>query len=526
MAMERVVKRIVAGFASLRQARDHAWAILFVAATAGMLTALYASALPLPFVSDDYDFLASAGRGLGEALRFKAQFYHYIPTTKLAFYVIYLIFGRSPMAYHVVGLLAHIVNTCLVGLLAWKLTRRPVVVAAAGLLFATSSLTYEVPLWATGLFMSLSTLLYLLALLLYMAWRARPMARRYVAFAAGFALALLAHEQGVTLLLVCALYELLMVENGGQGKLDRRRIAGWLRGWALPAILLIAYVAIKVAFSDRNLMTNAASLKETFWAFRVNMWRVLLPNADQALAIGMDDMGRAHVALRLLWWALVAGALALMVWRSPARRFLLAWTLVQVGVITYAAVMESRHFYLPLAPAVVLLVSAAHDALRALPAAGRAAHWREVIAAGLLLAGVLGVAGVGSAGLLQRKAIWTEAAGLAQRVLQATLAAYAQCQDCPNVYLLNFPDGLPISPVETAYVFRNGIRNALYLNGVSESVVIARVHTADATWTWDVRRGSTAARVTPAQVAALSRRPGVLVIDYRPELGNVEAVGR
>jgi hypothetical protein len=404
-------------------------------------------------------------------------------------------------------------------------------VVAAGLLFATSSVTYEIPLWATGLFLSLSTTLYLVTLSLYTGFCARPTAWRYAAFVAGFALTLLAHEQGVTLLFACVLYRLLVVERAQPEVERRRRVAGWLRQWALPALLLLAFVAFKLAYAERGLLVSTASLKETIWYYRINVWRLLTPNATQAVAATLDDFGRAFLALRLFWWMLLAGVGWLAVRRSPARRFLLAWILLHVGVMTWAVLMESRHFNLPLAPATIFLASVVRDALRRVLAWGRGSAncrevWREYVAAGLLVALTAGAALVGISELSRRRAIWKESSALAQRIVQTTLNVYAQSQGCKEIYLLNLPDSLPISPTEVAYVFRNGQRRALQLAGLPSTVAVARIHTDDAVWTWEVRRGSDAGRVTEARIEALSRRPETLVMRYAPAAQNVQAVGR
>jgi len=509
--------------------RSRLWPLTTALAATVLIAVQYGSTVSLPFVSDDYDFLAHAARGVGEALRFRPQFYHVVPVSLLAFHIIYAASGPDPIAYPSAGLIVHALVTALAGVLAWRLTRRSIVVVVAVALFASSSLPSEVPLWASGLFTSLSTLLYLAGLLAYMDYCARPGRARYALFLVAFTLALLSHEQCVTLIVACMLYRLTMVEQFSgplRGWLERRRIAGWLREWGPPVALLLAYVTAKLTLTDANLLVNASGLKQTFWSLRIAVLRSLIPNASQGLAAALDDLGRPYLALRLAGWAMLAGLGWLAVRRSRPNRFLLAWLLFHLAVMSYAVSLESRHFYLPLIPAAILVSNAlfglAAGVLGRLPGLGDV--WRPRLAAGML--GLFGVAmlGAGSAQIHGRVEVWSAAAGIAQDIARATLAAHAGLPACTAVYMVNLPDSLPAGETDGAYIFRNGIRSALYLAGLPQSVRVHEVHTPDADWTWEVRRGSSEGRITSAEIARLARRPGVLVMRYFPDRCTVARV--
>lgn len=513
------------------------WWSIYGLLISSIVGGIYTSSVHNPFVSDDFDFLIYASRELTRIFRYDPQFYHYVPVSLLVWKLLYGAFGADAGAFHIVGLIVHAANSLLVGALAWATTRSRIVVLTSGLLFVTSSLPYEVPLWATGLFTSLSTLFYLGSLLAYIQYQARRSRVRYGIFLAGFVLALLSHEQAITLIVACFLYRLLVVEErpwAVRTWLEPARLKSWLRDFIVPAAWVGAYIAMKLTLTATLVLVNQEGLKQTFWSFRISILRLLIPNASMSLAAALDDIGRPYGLLRLLWWgAIVAGVVVPAIRRCRANRFLLAWLLSHVAIMSYAVPMGSRHFYLPLAASAILIPNGLREILEfGWNAADKVLHFHGRLLPALkgrLIAGFLMlfclVVSLGSIAQIQlRKAVWQEAAHIADHIIHATATAYHACPECTAIYLINLPDGLPCTETEVAYIFRNGIRPALRLAGIPRSVQIITLHTSDADWTWEAKRGSEEGLVQDAEINSLAGQEHNLVMQYFPALRMVQRV--
>jgi tetratricopeptide (TPR) repeat protein len=148
----------------------------------------------------------------------------YDPLTLLAYQVLHLAFGFSPLAFHGFSLLVHIGNVIL---LFWFL-RRIVADDRAGflgaLLFAVHPLHTEAIAWASGLKDLLCTFFFLLGVLSYSESRDRAGQRFQWLTPVFFILALLAKITAITLPLV-----LLLIDIYKHGKIDRQQLAEkWL----------------------------------------------------------------------------------------------------------------------------------------------------------------------------------------------------------------------------------------------------------------------------------------------------------
>lgn len=109
----------------------------------------------------------------------------------------------------------------------------------------------------------------------------------------------------------------------------------------------------------------------------------------------------------------------------------------------------ARYLYLPSVGWSILLVTLASHAWYLAPA--RAA---VVVATVVLL-------GVSAIGVVRHQRPWLEAAALRDQVLESARGA-ALAQGCPTIDVRNPPDS-----VEGAYVFRNGIQEALARTNIS-----------------------------------------------------------
>lgn len=103
----------------------------------------------------------------------------YIPLTFMSYQVDYAVGGLHPFMYHASNLLFHTLNALLVTLLLWILLRSGWLSIGLGLLFLVHPLNTEAVAWASSRKDVLSTLFFLLSLILYLVWRTKPQ-RRYV----------------------------------------------------------------------------------------------------------------------------------------------------------------------------------------------------------------------------------------------------------------------------------------------------------------------------------------------------------
>src|SRR6186713_1557803 len=121
------------------------------------------------------------------------------PVTWLTHQLDYQIFGGWAGGHHFTNLLIHTVNSLLLFLLFWRITRDLWPSAFVAALFAIHPLHVESVAWAAERKDVLSGLLFLLTLRAYLAYVRRPGRSRYAAVVVLFALGLMAKPMLVTL---------------------------------------------------------------------------------------------------------------------------------------------------------------------------------------------------------------------------------------------------------------------------------------------------------------------------------------
>jgi len=94
----------------------------------------------------------------------------YQPLTSLGFAVEYRLAGLDPRVYHTVNVLLHLVNILLVYVLVRSLSQNAGIALATAALFAVHPLQVEATAWASSLSIVLSSLLYLVTLIAYVAY--------------------------------------------------------------------------------------------------------------------------------------------------------------------------------------------------------------------------------------------------------------------------------------------------------------------------------------------------------------------
>ncbi len=146
----------------------------------GVTALVYAATLGFGWVYDDHGqivrntavqswrFVPAYFQGKEwQALFPNATLNYYRPFNFLWFRVNDALFGMRPAGWHAMGVLLHILVTCLAYFVARRVTGRPLVAALAALLFGVHPMRHEVVAWVSGTTESLWALFFFLAFLAY-----------------------------------------------------------------------------------------------------------------------------------------------------------------------------------------------------------------------------------------------------------------------------------------------------------------------------------------------------------------------
>ncbi|HEX4959530.1 MAG TPA: hypothetical protein VF173_01730 [Thermoanaerobaculia bacterium] len=484
------------------------------AAVVTFVLALYLPAAGSGLVSDAYFLFGRVSQGI-QSILFTRVDYHYYPLGLGLLALQFRLCGLDAVWHSAVTLGLHLVTSLLVARLGRDFGLSRLASWCAAVLFATSSLSFEVPLWAIGTLYSASTCLYVLALRVWIR-AGRP---RILIFVLLMAAGLLVHEQTASLLFVCLLHAALLGPAAFASMADlasRRWWTEWLRRTrpllAPAVVVLAAYVGVKwLAGSGRVLLPGLAKgWLHPVGPFAFHATRTLFPSLRAAWAWKILRPG-LPVPLTAAWYALLALAM-LMAIRPLARRhlFLLSWVLVHVAMMSFAIGLASRHYYLPLVPASLLVLSLIESVAQrlALGLPRLAGAW----APALILAAVLGILCWGLPDLHRKVAVWRQAAGAADRILAGVDAAQARRPQATRLIAVNLPDGIPLGESEPAFVFRFGFEDAVQFRWPGRFVAVERRRTLPlASWVEPF-----GAPVTPAELAALARDPNLLILCKSP----------
>lgn len=180
--------------------------VILCAVLAALTVAIYAQTATHGYIAYDDDryvyenpWVKAGLTGPNLAWAFTTFFYaNWHPLTWISYMLDAGIFGLNPGAGHMVNLAFHIGSTLLLFLALYRMTGHPWRCALVAGLFALHPLRVESVAWISERKDVLSTFFEMLALLLYTRYAAKPAARRYIPFAAAFALSLLAKPMAVT----------------------------------------------------------------------------------------------------------------------------------------------------------------------------------------------------------------------------------------------------------------------------------------------------------------------------------------
>jgi hypothetical protein len=342
-----------------RERAPLAWLAGILAITA----AVYAAALTLSFVGDDFlilRLLERAGGLAGAGTYFRASFFgYYRPLAFLSHALDWSIWGERPLGYHLTSLVLHLANTGLLFLVARRMLG-PLGAASAALLFALHPSNEEAVFWMSARFDLLATFFVMLGL-----WT-RTRTNAVAPVAAALALALLSKESAFSFLLILALYDLVLC--GMTGFAVVRRL-GWL------VLVAFAYTTLRATAGDPEAARGLAHFEKML-----------------ALAGGLA----ALLALAVLDWRTLLGRIAF-----PNR----PWLAVAGGTVVAAAAallpLTAVFVRAKLAFAAFVLFFLASPVID-LP--GTPLSWDPAVA-GFWVAGLVGLAAVGWLVLASRREI-------------------------------------------------------------------------------------------------------------------------
>ena len=277
------------------------------------------------------------------------------PVTWLSYLLDIQLFGPGPWGFHATNVALHAANAALLLGLLWNATGALIPSVVVATLFAVHPLNVESVAWIAERKNVLSTTLWLLMMMAYVAWTRRPRPAGYLLVAVGLTLALMAKPMAVT-----APFVLLLLDYW---PLDRVRL-GWRRLVVekLPLFALIVAVSAVtfVVQRDGGAMSNSigyplpARIENAVWAYGQYLAKMAWPSRLAAFYPhpqgALPDRQVALVGV-----ALAAVTAALFAARTRAQPALVGWLwylgtmvpvigLVQVG----SQAMADRYAYVPL----------------------------------------------------------------------------------------------------------------------------------------------------------------------------------
>ena len=269
------------------------------------------------------------------------------------------LFRLNPAGHHLTNVLLHVLNVCLLFLLLMRSTNRlgPSLFVAG--LFAVHPINVESVAWVAERKNVLCTFFFFLTLWAYGWYAKKPCWQRYLAVVALFAAGLASKPMVITLPFVLLLIDYWSFRRLGPtcGPVPWRRLV-------LEKIPLFAMSAASAVITMHAQQTGGAvrsaaefslgvRIANAICAFAMYLWKMVWP---AKLAPIYPHPGNSVAAWQVATAAVVLTVITLLVWRAPARRYLLVgwlWflgTLVPViGLVQVGeAAMADRYAYIPL----------------------------------------------------------------------------------------------------------------------------------------------------------------------------------
>lgn len=310
---------------------------------------IYSNACGLGFFADDYLFLNVLDKK--RPLFFMASFFklmdgYFFRPAGAAPWLLGELLGNSAFAHHLINVGIHVVNSLLVGCLAWlvlpgepgtKGARKLAAGTIAGLIFLYYPAQAEAVFWVSGRFDLLCTLFALLALIAYLVHLRKP-SLLYLPFISLFIfLSMLSKETGA--LFAIAVFALEIQKTSLFRKAFGKRSSPSLAGQRLQRVCAVflgvgAYLFFRIRLNWR--LIPESKLSESFGAKIYNNFSVIFGHLTA-------PVWPAEGIFVVPWWAFLLPLFMLLLWlvlkKEPG----------SASAIILAVVL----IVLPLAPAVV-----------------------------------------------------------------------------------------------------------------------------------------------------------------------------
>jgi hypothetical protein len=175
-----------------------------------IVCAVYWQSLLLPFIQDDWFFFRTAQTNDFFSV-LKSILTHnfgnpifYRPLAQVYLFLMYGVFGPNPIPFHVIALILHIINSCLVALILNKIGIDPLTSYLTALIYAAAiAIHLDSLAWAVGIYDVGGTFFFFMSLWLFMK-------KKLVASAIVYFLGCLVKESVIILPIILVSYSILM----------------------------------------------------------------------------------------------------------------------------------------------------------------------------------------------------------------------------------------------------------------------------------------------------------------------------
>lgn len=447
--------------------RQRTFIIVCLGVTLLLLAFLYLPSVRLGLVSDDFCLL-SFENGLTLLVPLK-HLHRYSPLGLVLINLIKALFGLNPLPYHIVAVVLHAINVCLVFLLGSRLTGHREIGALGALLFVAFRFNYEAFYWVSAaIFYEPMTALFLSACLAFLSsgstGSTKSSSRRLtVGILVLFALAILFHESALALLPTLMVLDVVR-EKGPVVKGLFRTIVTRSSLYIPGVLIALLFIMIKLFFTA-GLTVEPMPVSSRLTDLVLANYRVLSPTdvAIQPLTSMLKQS--ENLGGVLAGCLVVVGSLALFLTNRFVRYGQLLLVL-QMNMLSFVllSTIQARYLYLPGIFASLIVGTFLFDVLMAAPKwldgfpSTFPARAKRILTFGtLLLAFIVPQYHYVNSRLDE----WKRASTTAGTVITESVSIIQSLNPSPReILFVNLPDGIPGAPW-SAYIFRLGYDYAL-----------------------------------------------------------------
>ena len=479
------------------------------------LILLYARSLNNYFQSDDFILLKWASAGVLSAFRPTHWEFHR-PFTIFILAISYKLFSLCPPAFRLILLSFQLANCILLSCLAQRITHNRAVSIVTPLLFAFSFYHCEVLLWISCLADVLATFFCILTLLFYSSYRGRGGSIYFFLSIVSFSCAVLSKESALPLFAVLMAYDFFI------GASSSAQVPHPPTQSLLPRTIA-RYIPFAILIGVSMLFKTPTAVMNPYGKIAVNYTQYILYAFLPFLTTHTQMSWPAPV--KILVFSVAAGGLTTIVkCGGPPIRFLIICFLLLLLPPSMCAVAEARYLFAPGCIISIVLASALVDiscrvSRRLAGLHRRTRNHTPLLSATVLTTICLAVIIPQALFVSGRAGDWASASAIVESIIESVRAVKPYSLAGADTYFVNLPDGIP-SRLGYAYIFRNGIAEALYFAYGGRVGRIEAVRMAGAEGTWRGHR--------EIDIEALKKlsRGNTNIFVYSPDTQNVKRYGK